>query len=47
MGVLVDFFQNFNPIIQSLIATLFTWGMTALRAYIHIANKNSKPKIIR
>ncbi|MGV2687063.1 ZIP family metal transporter, partial [Clostridium perfringens] len=27
---MVDFFMNFNPIIQALLATLFTWGMTAL-----------------
>lgn len=26
------YFQNLNPIIQGLIATLFTWGMTALGA---------------
>ena len=26
------FFMKFNPIIQALLATLFTWGMTALGA---------------
>jgi len=30
--MLIDFFSGLNPIIQALIATLFTWFMTALGA---------------
>jgi zinc transporter, ZIP family len=26
---MMDFLQQFNPVIQALIATLFTWGLTA------------------
>jgi ZIP family zinc transporter len=29
---MIAFLENFNPIIQSLIATLYTWGVTALGA---------------
>lgn len=29
---MIDFFVNLNPVIQSLIATLFTWGVTLLGA---------------
>jgi len=36
---MVDFFQHFNPIIQALIATIFTWGMTALGATLVFATK--------
>ncbi len=32
MDWILQYFQNLNPIIQGLIATLFTWGMTALGA---------------
>ena len=30
---MIDFFQNFSPITQAFIATLFTWGMTASGKY--------------
>ena len=29
---MLDFLQNFNPVQQALLATCFTWGMTALGA---------------
>lgn len=29
---MIDFIQNFNPVSQALIATAFTWGMTAFGA---------------
>lgn len=29
---MVEFLQNFNPVIQALIATIFTWGVTAFGA---------------
>lgn len=31
---MIDFLQNLDPVAQALIATLFTWGMTALGAAI-------------
>jgi zinc transporter, ZIP family len=36
---MIHFFQNFNPITQAFIATLFTWGMTALGAMLVFATK--------
>ncbi|MCC7302908.1 MAG: ZIP family metal transporter [Bacteroidia bacterium] len=32
MQNIIDFFQNIHPVLAALIATLFTWGMTALGA---------------
>ncbi|MEM3421125.1 MAG: ZIP family metal transporter [Candidatus Hadarchaeum sp.] len=29
---MLDFFQNLHPLIQTLLATIFTWGLTALGA---------------
>jgi ZIP family zinc transporter len=29
---MIDLFQNFHPVLQALIATCFTWGLTALGA---------------
>jgi ZIP family zinc transporter len=29
---MADFFAQFSPVMQALIGTLFTWGMTALGA---------------
>lgn len=29
---MVEIFQEFNPVVQALLATLFTWGVTALGA---------------
>jgi ZIP family zinc transporter len=38
---MVDFFLNLDPVIQTIIASLFTWGMTALGAScISIYNQN-------
>lgn len=41
---MVDFFINLNPVIQALIATLFTWGVTLLGAalvfFFKRVNKN-------
>ena len=42
---MVDFFQNLNPFTQAFIATLFTWGMTALGA-ICFHNKNNQSATI-
>jgi len=39
----MDFFQNFHPVLQALIATCFTWGLTAFGAAgIFIARDISK-----
>lgn len=37
---MVDFFINLNPILQALIATLFTWGVTAIGASLVFFFKN-------
>lgn len=43
---MVAFFQQFSPIIQALIATLFTWGVTALGAAFVFLNKAVNRKIM-
>jgi len=42
----VAFFQQFSPIIQALIATLFTWGVTALGAAFVFINKTVNRKLM-
>lgn len=37
---MVDFFINLNPILQALVATLFTWGVTAIGASLVFFFKN-------
>lgn len=41
---MIDFFNNLNPIVQALIATCFTWGITLLGAslvfFFKKVNKN-------
>ena len=43
---MVDFFQNFNPITQAFLATLFTWGMTALGASLVFATKTINQRLL-
>ena len=43
---MVDFFQNFNPITQAFLATLFTWGMTALGASIVFTTKTFNQRLL-
>ncbi len=43
---MIDFFLNLNPIIQALIATLFTWFVTALGAFIVCFFKNINQKLL-
>lgn len=43
---MLGFFQHFNPITQALIATLFTWGMTALGAAIVFATKTVNQRLL-
>lgn len=43
---MVDFFLNLPPVIQALIATCFTWGMTALGASLVFATKSLNQKLL-
>lgn len=43
---MIEFFQNLNPITQALLATLFTWGMTALGASIVFATKTVNHRLL-
>ncbi len=43
---MVAFFQQFSPIVQALIATLFTWGVTALGAAFVFINKTVNRKLM-
>jgi len=43
---LIDFLQNLHPIIQALVATCFTWAMTALGAAIVFSAKDISKKIL-
>jgi zinc transporter, ZIP family len=43
---MVEFFQQFNPITQAFIATLFTWFMTALGAALVFATKTMNQRLL-
>jgi len=43
---MIDFFMQFNPVVQALIATLFTWGVTALGATLVFMPGMVKPKFM-
>ncbi|PWA12057.1 ZIP family metal transporter [Pueribacillus theae] len=43
---MVDFFKSFDPITQAFIATLFTWGMTALGASVVFATKTLNQRLL-
>lgn len=43
---MVDFFLELDPVIQALIATLFTWGMTALGAALVFTFKSYNQKLL-
>lgn len=43
---MIDWFLNLSPIIQALFATLFTWFVTALGAFIVCFFKNINQKIL-
>src|SRR5690606_39936881 len=43
---MVDFFQNFNPITQAFMATLFTWGMTAFGAALVFTTKTINQRFL-
>ncbi len=42
----MDWFANLSPIVQALLATIFTWGVTALGAAIVIFTKNVSQKFL-
>ncbi|HIH95942.1 MAG TPA: ZIP family metal transporter [Thermoplasmata archaeon] len=42
----MDFFQNLNPIMQALIATCFTWGVTAVGASLVFVTKSMSKKLL-
>lgn len=43
---MIDFMQQYSPITQALIATLFTWGVTAAGASLVFFTKTVKPKLM-
>lgn len=43
---IIDFLQSLNPVIQALIATCFTWAMTALGAAVVFMAKDVSRKIL-
>lgn len=46
MKNLIDLLQNLNPVTQAFIATLFTWGMTALGAAFVFTTKNMSKRML-
>jgi ZIP family zinc transporter len=42
----MDFFLGLNPVIQALLATLFTWGVTALGAAVVFLTTNFSKKVL-
>ena len=43
---MIGFFEGIPPIVQALVATLFTWGMTALGAALVFGAKNVPRKLL-
>ncbi|SLM32299.1 Zinc transporter ZIP11 [Desulfamplus magnetovallimortis] len=43
---MIDFIQQFSPVMQALMATLFTWGLTAAGASIVFFTKKVNPKLM-
>jgi len=43
---IMEFFANLNPYLQALIATLFTWALTALGAAMVFMGKNISQKLL-
>jgi zinc transporter, ZIP family len=42
----IDFFAGLSPVLQAFLATLFTWGMTALGASLVFGTKNVPRKLL-
>lgn len=43
---MVDFFSTLSPVMQGLLATIFTWGMTALGAALVFTTKTMNQKLM-
>jgi len=43
---MIDFIQQYSPVTQALMATLFTWGVTAAGAALVFFAKTIKPRIM-
>ena len=43
---MIDYLQNFSPVIQAFIAGLFTWGVTALGASFVFATKKVNKRLL-
>src|SRR3712207_4032184 len=43
---MIEFFSDLSPIVQALLATMFTWGMTALGASLVFGTKNVPRKLL-
>lgn len=43
---MIGFLEQYNPITQALMATLFTWGLTAAGAALVFFTKNVTPKVM-
>lgn len=43
---MIDFFETLSPVSQALIATLFTWGMTAIGAALVFTTKTMNQKLM-
>src|ERR671916_1002705 len=45
-GVVIGYFAGLPPVLQALLATCFTWGMTALGASLVFGTKNVPRKLL-
>ena len=43
---MIDLFTGLSPVVQALLATCFTWGMTALGAALVFGTKNVPRKLL-
>jgi len=43
---MITFLEKFNPVLQALFATLFTWAVTALGAALIFTAKNISRKLL-
>lgn len=43
---MIDFFLRSGPVVQALLATLFTWGVTALGAGLVFLARTVKPRVL-
>ncbi|PRR80470.1 ZIP family metal transporter [Clostridium vincentii] len=44
--MIIDWLKDFNPVVQALFATLFTWGLTALGASLVFLFKSINRKVL-